>query len=224
MVCGSSFGEDKGNEYQAWFESFITKFANSHTPLTATERKDLQERIAFKPSVNTGQYYNLWFVKGFCMWVEETSPILNDWKKEKFQVLFAAMPELQNSGQFYHFYLDYVLKNLDDFMPILDDSEIKYIGYFKAAKPRALESDYQKWMTEYNNRKDDYGPIFDNAENLALRFLMDIKPASGEDNQTTYQVKRETLLKIRYLITNQQPNSAVAELDKILNEALQKPR
>ncbi|MBF0547017.1 MAG: hypothetical protein HQM08_21430 [Candidatus Riflebacteria bacterium] len=211
-----AWAEERGNEYQIWFDSFIKRFNESFTPLTTTDKRELNDLIQLKPPFNSGQYYNLWFVKCFCKFVEDTSPVLNTGEIEKFEVVFQAMPDLENSGQYYSFYLDYVLKNLDDFMPVLNDAKKKYLEYFLRAKPHSLESDYQKWMSEYTKRKSDYGSIVSEDEKVAIKFLTDVKPTTGEVGGTCV-VQRETLLKIRNLILNQQPNSAVAEIDKILN-------
>lgn len=218
ILSTSAWTEERGNEYQVWFNSYIAKFNESFTPLSASDKRDLTDLLQLKPPVSSGQFYNLWFVKCFCMYVEDTSPVLNAGKIEKFQYVLDAMPNLQNSGEYYGFYLDYVLKNLDDFMPTLTDSDKKYIEFFKRAKPNSLESDYQKWLTGYTKRKNDYGSIVDESEKIAIQFLVDIKPTTGETGGTCL-VKRELLLKIKNLILNQQPNTAVAEIDKILNES-----
>ncbi|MFZ2956689.1 MAG: hypothetical protein WA705_07345 [Candidatus Ozemobacteraceae bacterium] len=207
----------RGNEYQAWFNSFLQRFTECSNQLSPQDKTDLQDLLNIKPKFDTGRFYNLWLGKAFCMYVDETAPILDSSEIEKFAFIMAAMPDLQGSNSFYHFYLDYVIKEIDDFMPVLDANEKKYFDYFRKAKPMSLEADFESWLSKYNQYKSDFGPVYDANENEALRLLMDIKPAGDSQENINYQVKRETLLRIRNLIQNQQPNSAMAEIDKILN-------
>lgn len=208
--------EARGNEYQAWFDSYLARFDDCSFTLSQKDKEDLQSLLEIKPKTGSGRFYNLWFVKLFCMYIEETQPTLATNEIEKFSYVMSGIPDFQGSNQYYHFYLDYAVKSIEDFMPFLDDSERKYLDYLKRARPLAEEGDYEKWLSQYNRLKSNYGPNQSDDEKSVLRFMVDIKPSDNGNGNLVYPVKRETLLRIKYLIANGQPNSAMAEIDSIL--------
>ncbi|MBF0406736.1 MAG: hypothetical protein HQM10_05260 [Candidatus Riflebacteria bacterium] len=209
--------DERGNEYKVWFDSFLAKFQDSFTPPNSVQKEELDDLLRIKPAYNSGIYYNLWFVQCFCMYVEETSITLSAGEIEKFKYVFSAMPQTDGSEQYYTFYLDYILKNLDEFMPVLSDAEIAFLAYFIKAKPSSTGADYQTWLKAYMELKESYGSSLSEDEKKALKFLNDIKPVeNGGSDDVLFKVKRETLLKIRNMIQNQQPNSAIEEINRIL--------
>ena len=73
--------------------------------------------------------------------------------------------------------------------------------------------------TKYGFRniiKEAYGPMYSNKEKVILQFLMQIKPAGQSNQNEVYRVRGETLLKIKYLMQNNELNTATNESDKIL--------
>lgn len=217
LVQSAVFALDRaGSNYQFWFDNFLKRFQDCSFALTAQDRKDLQDLLRDKPGFGSGGYYNYWFVKGYSPFIEDSLPVIDSNKMEKIEFLLAAMPDLDGSQQYYHFYLDYVVKQIDDFMPVLDAGEKKVLEYHKRALPRSGSVDYQAWLAAYNTMKEDFGPVYSADENYALGFMTGIKPASDPVGQV-FQVKAETLMNIRQLILNNQPNLAVQQIDRILS-------
>ncbi|MBN1471522.1 MAG: hypothetical protein JW925_07065 [Syntrophaceae bacterium] len=213
----SCFSRNRNDDYQAWFNTFITDFQKYPGTLDAENKADLATLFEMKPGGNnSGRYYGVWFNKAFCWFIDDTHDIARPSEDEKMKYILDAMPDLNNTGQFYNQYLQYVLKKIEDFMPVLDDSDKKCFEYFKKAKPKNTGKDYKIWLTEYNRIKEDYGPVYTDNENYILRFLMEIKPEGEKNQNAVYRVRGETLLRIKYLIQNNEPNTAANEIDKIL--------
>jgi len=213
---GQAWGATRGpDDYRYWFESYLTRFQECHTTMSPQDKADLRSLLDLKPVYGAGRQYNLWFVKGFCAFLEECLPVLDNGEREKVEFLFQAMPDLEGSQASYQLYLQYVVQQITDFLPVLDEAERTCFGYFRRALPKSTDADYQKWLGEYNRLKQEFGPSYSEAENTSLKLMTDIRPASNPAGEV-FQVKGETLLRIRQLILNQQPAAAVSELDRIL--------
>jgi len=215
------FSLDGNNDYPAWFNTFITDFKEYSRFPNAQKKTNLTNLFRMKPLNNSGKYYNLWFDKAFCWFIDNTNTLSNQSESEKMKYIMDAMPDLDNTGEFYKQYFQYGLKKFKDFMPVLDDSEKKGLEYFKRAKPKNSDNDYIIWFSEYNRIKEDYGPVYSADENFILQLLMGIRPAEENNQNAVYSVSGETLLKIKYLIQNNEPNTAANEIDKILRGAQQ---
>lgn len=217
MLLPTIAGATTGSDYQAWFESFLKRFQDCSFTLSDRDKDDLQNLMKIKPAVGTGKYYDLWFVKGFCWFIEDCGILLDQEKAAKLDYMMSAEPDLEGSGQHYAQYLRYIVKRIENSMPVLDNTKKTYLQYFKKAMPQTIDSDYQVWLQDYNRLREKYGPVFSADENLILQFLSEIRPISGGGENTVLQVKRDRLLRIRTLILNKQPEVAVGEIDQILS-------
>ncbi len=205
--------------YPVWFEMLKEKLDDAAPVITNQEAAEIEEILTLKPTVNTGRYYDTWFAEGFRPLLEDVEPVVDTNETKVLTYVLAAKPELKGSERFYTGYLNYmVIKLKDDFLPVLDENEKKLADFMIKAHPALhTESNYEAWLSAYNLLKEDMGPNISPAEQFVLDLLKKIRPdQSGDDTETYYQVSRETLLKIRYLILNNQDYSAVNEIDKIL--------
>ncbi len=206
--------------YPVWFEMLKDKLEDAAPIISNQEAAEIEEILTLKPTVNTGRYYDTWFAEGFRPLVEDVEPIVDTNETKVLTYVLAAKPELQGSERFYTGYLNYmVIKLRDDFLPVIDENEKKLADFMIKAHPAMnTESNYEAWLSAFNALKEDMGPNISPAEKYVLDLLKKIKPNQGEDDtETFYQVPRETLLKIRYLILNDQSYSAVNEIDKIIS-------
>lgn len=214
ISADNNYNED----YKLWLENIIEGFQGYSVKLTNKDKGDLDEKFKMKPIIsNSGIYYDIWFNKAFRWFIDESNNIRRSSDREKVEYLMRAMPDLRDSGKYYKTYLQYVLAKTEEFLPVLNASEITCIELFKRAKPENTSGDYKAWYTEYNRIKDDYRPIYSDSENYILQFLLDVKPTDTVNTEAIYRVKAESLLKVKYLILNNELNTAANEIDKILS-------
>lgn len=214
ISANNNYNED----YKLWLENLVEGFQDYSVKLTNKDKDDLAEKFKMKPAIsNSGIYYDVWFNKAFRWFIDDSNNVRRSSDKEKMEYLMKAMPDLRDSGEYYKTYLQYVLAKTEEFLPVLNTSEMKCIELFKRAKPENTSADYKVWHTEYNRIKDDYRPVYSDSENYILQFLMDVKPTEAVNKKAIYRVSAESLLKVKYLILNNELNTAANEIDTILS-------
>jgi len=130
--------------------------------------------------------------------------------------MLQAMPELDGSGPHFGLYFQFVLKQLDGFLSTLDKHEILQMTFLQRAKPSSGKRDYEPWLQTYNQWKMNFGPEYSQSEQDVLTFLEKIRPTGSSSEDTFLKISREILLRIKYLLQDNKPASAMEEIDKIL--------